>query len=68
MNDADTPNRWFQAWRSQPRTVPLDPADLGTAFGLDASFDAPHGAAHPSPNPVKPGWMQRLTSRGKRPT
>ncbi len=67
MNDAVTPNRWFQAWRSQPRAVPLDPADLGTAFGLDASFDESHLGGRTSPAPVKPGWMQRFVSRGKHP-
>jgi hypothetical protein len=67
MNDATSPNRWFQAWRSQPREAQLDPADLGTAFGLDASFDEAHCAARPAPSPAKPGWMRRLSSRGQRP-
>ena len=67
MNDATSPNRWFKAWRSQPRESQLDFADLGTAFGLDASFDEAHSAAQPAPPSAKPGWMRRLSSLGQRP-
>ncbi len=69
MSNAATPNRWFSAWRSEPRPMPLDLADLGTAFGLDASFDQAETAAQDLPRPTaKPGWMQRLSSRARRPT
>lgn len=67
MKNADTPHRWLQAFRSQPRAVPLDPADMGTAFGLDASFDEAHGIVKSPPMPAKPGWVQRLSSRRWRP-
>ena len=65
MTNAVSPNRWFHAWRSQPREVQPDLADLGTAFGLDASFDEADRAARPAP--TKPGWLRRLSSRGLRP-
>jgi hypothetical protein len=66
MNDAVTPNRWFRAWRSRSRPAQPDPADLGTAFGLDASFDQAHEAPRAAAAPAKPGWMQRLSVRGWR--
>ena len=67
MNDAISPNRWFKSWRSQPPETQPDLADLGTAFGLDASFDEAHSAARPAPTQAKPGWMRRLSSRSQRP-
>ena len=66
MNNAVTSNRWFQGWRAAARPVQIDAADLGTAFGLDASFDESHRAGQDLPTQAKPSWMQRLTSRGKR--
>ncbi len=65
MNNAVTPSRWFQGWRSAARATQIDPADLGTAFGLDASFDETFTAPQDLPAQAKPGWMQRLASRGK---
>jgi hypothetical protein len=61
---AAPPQRWYSLWRSADRPAPdTDPADLGTAFGLEMSMlDA---AADP-PAPVvapRPAWMQRLTTR-----
>ncbi len=56
-------HRWFSPWRSGPRPVPdADPADLGTAFGLDLSMSeqAPLPA---SASERRPGWVRRLTSR-----
>ena len=65
---AANPNRWFTGWRSAER-VPQDPADLGTAFGLDMSLD-PDWAASPAAAPVArpPGWVQRLTARRRQAT
>jgi len=60
-------HRWFNNWRSGSRPSPdTDPADLGTAFGLELSM------SEPLPLPVaiserRPGWMQRLTSRRRTP-
>ena len=66
MSNAGTPNRWFQGWRGGRRPTQADPADLGTAFGLEASFDEPE-PAHAKPAAAKPGWFRRLSLRGKRP-
>ena len=38
MNKPLTPNRWFAGWRLAEREPQDDPADLGTAFGLDLSM------------------------------
>ncbi len=57
---ATPPQRWFQAWRSTARPAPVDdPADVGTAFGLDLSMaDTP-----PEPLTRRPGWVRRLSLR-----
>lgn len=60
---ARSPNRWFAAWRSRPAAVPApDPADCGTAFGLDLSIPGeeppPRTAA-----PAAPGWRARWALR-----
>lgn len=47
MNKSGTAPRWFHAWRPRPAVEP-EPADLGTAFGLDLSL---MGAA-------ESGWAQ----------
>ena len=58
-----TPTRWYHTWRSSARPAPDDdPADLGTAFGLDLSLpdvDTPPAAV--SRPAHRTGWMQRLT-------
>jgi hypothetical protein len=66
MNKAAPPNRWFSGWRAAQRPAQDDPADLGTAFGLDLSLnELHHETAPPSPEASRPGWMQRLASRRK---
>jgi len=67
MSKAATPNRWFSGWRASPQPVDADPADLGTAFGLDMSLNE---IAHEPPVTVtpamhRPGWVGRLTLRRK---
>ncbi len=57
------PQRWFSSWRATARPAPdTDPADLGTAFGLDLSLSelAP---LPPAPDERRPGWVQRLADR-----
>lgn len=67
MSKAATPHRWFSGWRAHETPADIDPADLGTAFGLDLSLDE----LHPEPAPVvapaarQPGWMRRLATRRK---
>lgn len=38
MNKPALARRWFQGWRSAPVPAEQDPADYGTAFGLDLSL------------------------------
>ncbi len=60
MSKAATSQRWFAGWRAEHRPAQDDPADLGTAWGLDMSM------AEHAPEPVvlalprRPGWVQRL--------
>lgn len=60
MTKAAHSPRWFSAWRPAARPAQDDPADLGTAFGLDMSLI--EGAAEPAPPPEpRPrGWAERL--------
>ena len=67
MSHPATPHRWFAGWRSSQKPVDTDAADLGTAFGLDLSLNE---MAHEPPVTVaptlrRPGWVGRLTQRGK---
>lgn len=69
MDKATASPRWFSGWRTPVAPAQADPADLGTAFGLDMSLLDPHPAPAPATSVVRqPGWMQRLTARGKRVT
>jgi hypothetical protein len=66
MNKPGSPSRWYQPWRSADARKPVDPADLGTCFGLELSLAAEHDSK-PAPKTAvtarRMGWMQRLTSR-----
>jgi hypothetical protein len=62
-NKAAHPPRWFSAWRTAARPVQgVDPADQGTAFGLDMSMaeTAPESAP---PGERRAGWVRRLADR-----
>lgn len=65
MSNSTAPHRWFHAWRASPPPVAeLDPADLGTAFGLDLSLhELRHEAQAAASTTGQPGWMSRLTRR-----
>jgi hypothetical protein len=61
---------WFPALRARcvpTRPGPCDPAEMGTAYGLDASFGA--GTGDPPARPSDPAgpdarpWADRLTRR-----
>jgi hypothetical protein len=52
--------RWKRSRRTEPRTP--DPADMGTAFGMDYMLDqkdraSAQGAAHGEPS--EPSWLER---------
>lgn len=60
---AAKPQSWFHSWRSTPRPAPdTDPADLGTAFGLDLSMSE-GTPLPPASSKGQPGWVQRLAER-----
>jgi hypothetical protein len=68
MSTADPPPRWYAPWRRAEEPAPaaaVDPADLGTAYGLDLSM-APLPSDPPDTPTAEPelGW-QRLTTRRK---
>ena len=70
MAKAQSPARWYAPWRQPAATCPsIDPADLGTAFGLDLSMTPPdEGPQAPSPTAravpaSRPGWVLRLAAR-----
>lgn len=78
MNKVATPSRWFPGWRTAARPMQDDPADLGTAFGLEVSLEmslneiaAAEAAREQALAPAsargtrRPGLMQRLTGRRK---
>ena len=60
MNDADRSPRWFHPWRSEPVPAAEDPADLGTAFGLDLSLQREHEAATAPAAAADTGWLPYL--------
>ena len=53
MDKSDAPRRWFGLWRTAERATGDDPADLGTAFGLDLSLSE-LGDEGPPPPPSRP--------------
>jgi hypothetical protein len=67
MTKAATPPRWFHNWRAATPPVVHDPADLGTAFGLDLSLNeiAHEPPAHAMPVARSAGWVSRLSLRRK---
>jgi len=62
-SNAANPQRWFKSWRSTPRPAPdTDPADLGTAFGLDLSMSEILPAP-PATGELPADWTWRLAER-----
>jgi hypothetical protein len=58
------PQRWFSIWRSADRPAPdTDPADLGTAYGLEMSMLAPQAEPAAPVAAHRPAWISRLTTR-----
>ncbi len=66
MAKVGTSHRWFAGWRGAARPAPCDPADMGTAFGLELSLFESTQAPRPEPAASRrAGWMQRLGARRK---
>ncbi|MDO9092258.1 MAG: hypothetical protein Q7U99_06465 [Rubrivivax sp.] len=69
MDKATASPRWFSGWRTPVAPAQADPADLGTAYGLDMSLHELQAAPAPASTVARqPGWMQRLTAGRKRGT
>ena len=64
MNRSEAPRRWFGHWRATERAPRDDPADHGTAFGLDLSLSelAADPPASPTPLADRSQWMQGLVA------
>ena len=64
MNRSDASRRWFGHWRTAERAPQDDPADLGTAFGLDLSLSelADDPPDPPSPLVGRSRWRQGLVT------
>ncbi len=65
MGNKKTPHRWFKGWRSSPRPQEDDPADMGTAFGLDLSLNVLHPEQPVAPPARSAGWVSKLSLRRK---
>ena len=66
MDKADKSNRWFSAWRASPRPQEQDPADMGTAFGLDLSLNVLHPELPPPATRARASnWVSKLALRRK---
>jgi hypothetical protein len=64
MNKTDNSSRWFGAWRDAPQPE-QDPADMGTAFGLEMTLEPQTMPSAAEPQDAPMGWIQRLANRGK---
>jgi hypothetical protein len=61
MGKAEITSHWFARWRERAPVEQDDPADMGTAFGLEMTLIPLAPEAHSSATAAaKPGWMQRL--------
>lgn len=62
MNPASTTNRLFRFGRSARKPAALDPADMGTCFGLEMTLDAPQAKPASETSPDSRHWWQRLAA------
>lgn len=68
MTKSDSSRRWFGLRPAADRPRQDDPADLGTAFGLDLSLSEMPDDTTPataSPMDGADGWMQKICARRK---
>jgi len=71
MKKAASPARWYHAWQSRRADADADdPADMGTAFGLDMSIPddtvvpPPGGPAAPRDSGFMARWNKRRNAAG----
>ena len=62
MNTAPSSLRSFLLGRARQVPAVVDPADMGTCFGLEMTLDQPPLLAGPA-EPVQRRWWQRLSGR-----
>lgn len=63
MSESSVPMRLFNLWRRRAgSSAASEPADLGTAFGLELSLLPDEDEAPAAPHPQSP-WWQRLLQR-----
>jgi hypothetical protein len=62
MSQAPSSLRTFLLGRARRVPAVLDPADMGTCFGLEMTLDQPNVDAPPHDTPARP-WWQRLARR-----
>lgn len=67
MNKRAAPKTWYLPWRAPEARRDVDPADQGTAFGLDMSLQAEAAEAAKRAAAAlparRPGWLARLSTR-----
>jgi hypothetical protein len=62
MSTTPNPLRTFLLGRARQVPAVLDPADMGTCFGLEMTLDQPEADVFLDPSPTRP-WWQRLAGR-----
>lgn len=62
MSTASSPLRSLLTGRTRPAPAVLDPADMGTCYGLEMTLAAPAVEA-PRPAAASRTWWQRLSRR-----
>ena len=64
MNKSAHGPRWYTPWRQLETRAADDPADVGTAFGLELTLAAEAMSGKAAASPARrPGWMQRLAAK-----
>jgi len=65
MNARSNPKGLFGLWRRRPNDPVSEPADVGTAFGMELSLMPDNDATAPrnGTQPTRASWLRRLTRR-----
>jgi hypothetical protein len=66
MGNKAAQTRWFRPWRTTPVSRLEDPAEMGTAFGLDLSLNASQPEQPATTTTQRPAnWVSRWAQRRK---
>lgn len=63
MSDTKPPSRPGRPPRERADVPAQDPADLGTAYGMEMSMGAPQPPANPAPEEDPLHWIRRWLDR-----